>query len=100
MSLLLKNATLPSGRKADVLVEGSKIAEIAPSIPASGADKIDASSKLLLPGFINTHTHAAMALFRGIAEDMPLSGWLSRVRAVETKLTPQQARAGGSACLP
>ncbi len=99
MPLLVKNATLLSGRKADVLLEGGKIAKIAPSISASG-ERLDASGKLLLPGFINTHTHAAMALFRGIAEDMELKDWLSRVRAVETKLTAAQAKVGSAlACL-
>ena len=99
MSLLLKNATLPSGKRADVLVEGNRIAKVAPSITASG-EKLDAGGKLLVPGLINTHTHAAMALFKGIAEDMQLSEWLSHVRAVETKLKPQQARAGTAlACL-
>ena len=30
----------------------------------------------LLPGLINTHTHAAMTLFRGLADDLPLESWL------------------------
>ena len=41
-----------------------------------------------------------MTLFRGIAEDMELKSWLARVRAVETKVTPGQIRAGSAlACL-
>ena len=101
MSLLVKNATLPSGKKADVLIEGNSISKVAPGIaPPSGAEKLDASGKLLIPGLINTHTHAAMTLFRGIAEDMELKSWLASVRAVETKVTPGQMRAGSLlACL-
>ena len=100
MALLVKNATLPSGKKADVLIEGNRISKISSSIASSGAEKLDASGKLLIPGFINTHTHAAMTLFRGIAEDMELKSWLARVRAVETKVTPGQIRAGSAlACL-
>lgn len=100
MALLVKNATLLSGKKADVLVEGNKMAKIAPSITASAEERLDATGKLLLPGFINTHTHAAMALFRGVAEDMELMGWLSAVRKVETKVTPSQIHAGSAlACL-
>ncbi len=93
MPLLIKSATLVSGKTADVLIEGGKIAKIAPSIPSSG-EKLDAKGKLLLPGFINTHTHAAMVLFRGFAEDMELSNWLSCVRAVESKISPGQVKAG------
>lgn len=37
---------------------------------------IEKPDHLLIPGFINTHTHAAMALLRGVADDMPLESWL------------------------
>ncbi len=37
---------------------------------------VDAEGKIVLPGFINTHTHAAMTLMRGYADDMPLDKWL------------------------
>lgn len=93
MSLLVKNATLLSGKKADVLIEGNSIAKVAPGI-AAGGEKLDASGKLLIPGFVNTHTHAAMSLFRGIAEDMQLHGWLAAVRKAETKLSAKQALIG------
>jgi 5-methylthioadenosine/S-adenosylhomocysteine deaminase len=94
MSLLVKGAMLLSGKKADVLVEEGKISKIAPSIAARAEEKLEASGKLLIPGFINTHTHAAMALFRGSAEDMQLGEWLATVRKEEEKVTPSQIRAG------
>ena len=37
---------------------------------------IDAKGGIILPGLINTHTHAAMTLFRGLADDLPLMTWL------------------------
>src|SRR5690554_2308089 len=37
---------------------------------------INGEGKIALPGFINTHTHAAMTLLRGYADDMPLDTWL------------------------
>jgi 5-methylthioadenosine/S-adenosylhomocysteine deaminase len=39
---------------------------------------IDASGKVVLPGLINTHGHAAMTLFRGLADDEPLQQWLTK----------------------
>ncbi|MFA5929437.1 MAG: amidohydrolase [Candidatus Micrarchaeia archaeon] len=94
MSLLVKGATLLSGKRADILIEGNSIAKIAPSITARAEEKIDASGKIALPGLVNTHTHAAMTLFRGIGEDAVLPEWLSAVRALEVKVTPSQIRAG------
>jgi len=99
MSLLIKGATLPSGKKSDILIEGSRIAKIAPSIAARAEEKIDASGKIALPGMINTHTHAAMTLFRGIGEDAELHDWLSAVRALEVKVKPAQIRAGTNLAL-
>ena len=96
MSLLLKNATLPSGKKTDILIEGSRISKVALSITARAGEKIDATGKIALPGFINTHTHAAMTLFRGIGKDAQLPDWLAAVRAVEVKVTPAQIRAGSA----
>ena len=40
---------------------------------------IDGSNRLVLPGFINTHGHAAMSLLRGFADDLPLQSWLSQL---------------------
>ncbi|GAQ93978.1 5-methylthioadenosine/S-adenosylhomocysteine deaminase [Thermodesulfovibrio aggregans] len=65
-----------------VVVEDGKIKDIGEfteilkkykdsSIPVYGN-----SHSALMPGFINTHTHAAMVLFRGIADDLPLKQWL------------------------
>jgi len=100
MSLLIKNATLLSGKKCDVLCEGSRISKIAPSISAPSEEKLDASGKLLIPGFVNTHTHVAMSLLRGIAEDMELSDWLNSVWKHEKKMEPRAIRAGAElACL-
>ena len=57
--------------------------------PASGADEvIDGTGCLLLPGLVNAHTHAAMTLFRGNADDMPLRPWLEeKIWPVEARLT-------------
>ena len=39
---------------------------------------IDARGFLVMPGLINTHTHGAMTLFRGLADDLPLKTWLEK----------------------
>lgn len=50
---------------------------------------IDGSGKAIVPPFYNTHTHAAMTLLRGYADDMELFTWLNDyVWPAEAKLTP------------
>jgi 5-methylthioadenosine/S-adenosylhomocysteine deaminase len=39
--------------------------------------RIDAAGGIIMPGLINTHTHAAMTCFRGLADDLPLMNWLN-----------------------
>jgi 5-methylthioadenosine/S-adenosylhomocysteine deaminase len=43
-----------------------------------GYEKIDAKGKVVIPGFINTHQHAAMSLLRGYADDLQLQEWLEK----------------------
>ncbi len=45
---------------------------------APGAEVLDAGGGLILPGFVNTHTHLAMTLMRGVADDLPLREWLEK----------------------
>ena len=63
MSILIQNGTLicPDGPvKADLRVEGDKIAQIGPALPVGDSQVIDAAGKLVFPGFIDTHTHFEM----------------------------------------
>lgn len=56
---------------------------------------IDASNSLVMPGFVNNHSHIAMALLRGLAEDLPLFNWLrDKVWPIEAKLKPWQIEVG------
>jgi 5-methylthioadenosine/S-adenosylhomocysteine deaminase len=63
-----------------VAVTGDTIIAVGPraEIEAryTGAQTIDAKNKLILPGFINGHTHVPMTLFRGIHDDVTLNDWL------------------------
>ena len=46
--------------------------------PAAGDQMIDGAGMVLMPGLVNAHTHAAMTLFRGFADDLPLMEWLTK----------------------
>ncbi len=62
----------------------------------SGADdELDASGGLVMPGLVNAHTHVAMTLLRGYADDKPLDRWLREdIWPVEAELTPEDVRVG------
>jgi len=117
MSLLIRNA-LVDGVESDILIEGKIIKSVQPARTdggvtraandagadsagavapgaeagsARGADPevFDAEDMAALPSFVNAHTHAAMTLFRGIAEDMELMPWLTEaIWPREARLTP------------
>ena len=56
---------------------------------------IDGKDKVATPGLINCHTHLPMTLFRGIAEDQPLTTWLTQtIWPLEAKLTPNDIYQG------
>ena len=96
MSLLLRDTE----NYGNVYIEDGRIAEI--GCGAYDADTvIDATKKALVPGFVNTHTHAAMTLFRGYADDLPLQTWLQDwIWPAEAKLTGEDVYWGTKlACL-
>ena len=55
--------------KADVLVEGKKIQKIGPNLSAGGADVIDATGRIVMPGFIDTHHHQFETALRSFLAD-------------------------------
>jgi len=78
MSLAVAGATL-DGEVVGLRTEDGRIAELGPDVGAREGDEvIEAAGMTLVPGLINGHTHAAMTLFRGYGDDMPLMEWLEK----------------------
>jgi len=74
-----------------VAVRGGRIEAVLPSAEAvqrySGYARVDLPGHALIPGLVNAHTHAAMSLMRGLADDLPLMRWLQEhVWPVESRL--------------
>jgi 5-methylthioadenosine/S-adenosylhomocysteine deaminase len=72
-----------------------RIEEFRASAGGGEIREIDGRGRLLMPGLINTHTHAAMTLMRNRADDLPLMEWLhEKVWPFEERLTPRDIAAG------
>lgn len=80
-----------------VAVRDDTITEVASleSAPIEAGKRIDARGGIILPGLINAHTHAPMALFRGLADDLPLMEWLNDyIFPAESRMDGDFVRAG------
>ncbi len=98
MSILIKNIML-NGKETSIYIEENLITEIGANTEADHI--IDGKNKAAIPGLINTHTHAAMTLFRSYADDMKLHEWLQKkIWPLEAKLTEEDVYWGTKlACL-
>lgn len=100
MNILVRNVLL-DGITQDIFIKDGVIAEIGTSLDVIADRVISGRNKVALPSFINGHTHAAMTLFRGYADDIPLKRWLEeKIWVLEAKLTEEDVYWGTKlACL-
>jgi 5-methylthioadenosine/S-adenosylhomocysteine deaminase len=107
LAILIHNAAIATVDDRDtvhydsaIAIDGDRIAAIGPSSELmarfDGAEPIDGSNKLVMPGFANVHTHFTMTLARGVFEDLspphrpPFSGGLSPIPLPD--MTPDERR--------
>ena len=99
VDLIIRNGWVLTMAADNALVQGGAVAISGHRIVALGPQHaldtqyqagkiIDARQGIIMPGLVNTHTHAAMACFRGLADDLPLMNWLhDHIFPAEAKLT-------------
>ena len=90
--ILLKNIVI-EGVVSNLLIEGNKIAAVchagAPipdSFLSDDCQTVDCTGKTAVPGFVNMHTHAGMAMMRGIGEDITFHEWIDRIWQAESNI--------------
>ena len=89
-----ENTVIPDG---SLIISGDTIRFVGSDSEGSAdaGKTLDAEGGLILPGLINSHTHAAMTLFRGLADDLPLMDWLNKyIFPVESKMDADFVRVG------
>jgi len=98
MNKVVLKSVFFEGAKRDILVVGNRFEKVRTMLePADyeGAEVVDCANFAIMPAFYNGHTHAAMSLLRGFADDMELGKWLNEyIWPTEAKLTDNDIRIG------
>ncbi|MEM2250129.1 MAG: amidohydrolase [Candidatus Bathyarchaeia archaeon] len=106
MNLLLHGGTIVTMRGNEIIRDGAIVIEDETIIDVgkaeqilreytSGYEKINAKGRVVIPGLINTHQHAAMSLLRGYADDLPLQEWLEKwIWPIEGLMTAEDIYVG------
>lgn len=102
MTLAITNATVVVANDAgqvieqgNVLVNDDGVIEAVTTKSVTASEVIDADGAIVMPGIVNAHTHLAMTLFRGLADDMNLEAFLDKLMPAEfAVLSPQAVTAG------
>lgn len=94
-TIIVKNALL-NGAATDIMIENARFKLFAPQINPGPDDEIfDAKGMTIMPPFFNAHSHAAMTLLRGFADDIELFQWLNDyIWPAESRLTPYDVYCG------
>ncbi|MCE5240109.1 amidohydrolase [bacterium] len=106
-SLRIDNVDIWTGVERGILHQGAleacdgaiRFVGAASDLPPAdeGCERLDGRGMLLMPGFVNAHTHLAMTLLRGYADDMPLKPWLEeKIWPIEMKLKPEDVYWGSA----
>ena len=87
-ALILGRKGISAVRKGSLLIENGLIKKIS-EVEFDADEIINAEKNLLIPGFINTHSHVAMSRFKGLLDDMKLSEFLERTFKLDSERTDE-----------
>lgn len=102
MSILLKNCkyTVTQNENREILknkdigIENGEIKEVTEETNNHYEKTLDCTEKLIMPGLVNTHTHAGMSIMRGYSDDKELFKWLEDMWEIEDQLTKKEVKLG------
>jgi 5-methylthioadenosine/S-adenosylhomocysteine deaminase len=106
LNLLIHSGTIVTMQEGKVIrdgaiaIENRAISDVGKSEQmlrkyGSGYEKINAKGRVVVPGLVNTHQHAAMSLLRGYADDLPLQEWLEKwIWPIEGLMTAEDIYVG------
>jgi len=80
--------------KGDILVKDERIVSVGPEYKGSADTEIDASGDIVMPGMVNTHTHVAMSVMKGTADDLQFPDFLNKVFKTDSNRTDKDMEIG------
>ena len=80
--------------KGDVLIKDERIVSVGPRFSGSADREIDAAGDIVMPGLVNTHTHVAMSVMKGAADDLRFPDFLDKVFKIDSDRTDKDIDIG------
>ena len=93
--LVTQNSDRQILENIDLQVTSDRISGLVRNLSVEGEKVIDCSDKVVMPGLVNAHTHAAMTLLRGISDNKELQAWLEEdIFPAENNMGPEEVYIG------
>ena len=80
--------------RGDLVIEDERIASVGPEYNGTADREIDASGDIVMPGMINTHTHVAMSVMKGVVDDLSFPDFLDKVFKIDSDRTDKDLSIG------
>ncbi len=80
--------------KGDVVVDGDRIVSVGPTYDGTADREIDATGDIVMPGMVNTHTHVAMSVMKGVVDDLSFPDFLDKVFRIDSDRTDEDLEIG------
>jgi 5-methylthioadenosine/S-adenosylhomocysteine deaminase len=80
--------------RGDVVIDGERIVSVGPEYNGTADREIDASGDIVMPGMINTHTHVAMSVMKGVVDDLTFPDFLDKVFKIDSDRTDEDLDIG------
>ncbi len=80
--------------KGDVVIDGDRIVSVGPEYNGTADREIDATGDIVMPGMINTHTHVAMSVMKGVVDDLLFPDFLNKVFKIDSDRTDEDLDIG------
>ncbi len=80
--------------RGDVVVDGDRIVSVGPAYNGTADREIDATGDIVMPGMVNTHTHVAMSVMKGVVDDLLFPDFLDKVFKIDSDRTDADMEVG------